>query len=593
MTSADTRVNDLVVNVMTKEQFEKITPQDNQLYLTPDEDQEWQKPADWIDIRSGAFENSVYLLVGHSADYSSYPQFSVFSNISNSGTYDIYVDGIKQATTESGTETVLTWQNLALETGWDVTYPAALRTHIVRVTPSVPSDKIVGIRLNQTASYSENVSGVLWAHFSLDYAIDIQRFAGSAYRTIAPILETITAKNNLLKVTACNTAFRKSSLKHFATTLDYSNSTGSTNELFMDCSYLQGVVTLKNLSTTLSSGFYNRMFQNATVEKIVFDGGCVQNLFYVFDKCKALKEIKGAIPSNSNCSTIYWTENTSYEKPLYLYFSQISNAEHFDLQKNPMLKGLTVSNEAPFTGASPQINVSNTGLNREALVNLFKSMPYNVGYTVVGSPTITDGVASGFSDSNYLKTDTTFSQAVYNAWIQNSETVVKFRTNALQAQHIVYIPTGGGYAGFYMRGSQGKINWQIYSTSYRISPDFVFSVNTDYWLKGTIRNGVATFSYSTDGTNYTTLGTLDLQGITDPGSYTSYVQFGYGSAELGPVNGSIDLNNTYIKVNGVPWFTGKAAMTKTCSIVGCTGTADLTQADKDIALDKGWSLTVA
>ena len=355
---------------------------------------EWQNPSDWVDIRSGAFENSVYFLVGHSADYSSYPQFSVFSNISNSGTYDIYVDGIKQATTASGTETVLTWQNLALETGWDITYPAALRTHIVRVTPSVPSNKIVGIRLNQTASYSENVSGVLWAHFSLDYAIDIQRFAGSAYKSNSPILETITAKNDLLKVTSCNTAFRQSGLKHFATTLDYSNSSGSTNELFFDCASLQGVVTLKNLSTTLSSGYYNRMFQNATsVEKIIFDGGCVQNLFYVFDKCKALKEIKGAIPSNSNCSIIYWTENTSYEKPLYLYFSQISNAEKFDLQKNPMLKGLTVSNEAPFTGASPQINVSYTGLDRAALVNLFNSLP-----TVSASQVCNVTGATGASD---------------------------------------------------------------------------------------------------------------------------------------------------------------------------------------------------
>ena len=59
-----------------------------------------------------------------------------------------------------------------------------------------------------------------------------------------------------------------------------------------------------------------------------------------------------------------------------------------------------------------------------------------------------------------------------------------------------------------------------------------------------------------------------------------------------PFTGSIDLNETYIKVNGVNCFTGKPAMTKTCSIVGATGTADLTQEDKNIILNKGWSLTV-
>lgn len=39
------------------------------------------------------------------------------------------------------------------------------------------------------------------------------------------------------------------------------------------------------------------------------------------------------------------------------------------------LKGLVVSSAAPFNGASPQINISYTGLAREALVALFQSLP--------------------------------------------------------------------------------------------------------------------------------------------------------------------------------------------------------------------------
>ena len=81
----------------------------------------WKKPADWVDIRSGAIPNSVYFLVGHSADYATYPTFVVKAGVSNSGTYDVFVDGIKQATTASGTETTLNWQTLALESGWEVT----------------------------------------------------------------------------------------------------------------------------------------------------------------------------------------------------------------------------------------------------------------------------------------------------------------------------------------------------------------------------------------------------------------------------------------------------------------------------------------
>ena len=39
------------------------------------------------------------------------------------------------------------------------------------------------------------------------------------------------------------------------------------------------------------------------------------------------------------------------------------------------LKGLLVSQNAPFTGSSPQINVSYTGLDQNALVALFNSLP--------------------------------------------------------------------------------------------------------------------------------------------------------------------------------------------------------------------------
>ena len=78
------------------------------------------------------------------------------------------------------------------------------------------------------------------------------------------------------------------------------------------------------------------------------------------------------------------------------------------------LKGLLVSQNAPFTGSSPQINASYTGLNKSALVSLFESAPYNVGYTKVGNPTIVDGVASGFSANDYLSLNANF--ALESSW---------------------------------------------------------------------------------------------------------------------------------------------------------------------------------
>ena len=87
--------------------------------------------------------------------------------------------------------------------------------------------------------------------------------------------------------------------------------------------------------------------------------------------------------------------------------------------------------------------------------------------------------------------------------------------------------------------------------------------------------------------------TFDLTDVDISATFGGSIYLGRGTSAYNAWSGSIDLNNTYIKVNGVPWFRGTAAMTKNCTIVGCTGTADLTQDDKNIALNKGWELTVA
>lgn len=365
-------------------------------YSTAEDSDEWQKPSDWIDIRSGACPNSIYYLVGHSADYSTYPQFSVYAEIQNSGTYDVFVDGVKQATTASGTETVLTWQTLALETGYDTTYPSALKTHIVRVTPSASTNKFTNIRANNATGYDELVHGVLWVHFSIDYAIKIERFLGSAYKTIAPILEAVTAYNDTLFLTGyANQAFRYSKLKKLTAALDCSGPGVALQGTFMDCTQLKGTVTIKNFSPSLPLTNYNRIFQRAkSVERIILDGGYIPHLFYVYDECEKLKEIRGMIPNNtSGLEQIYWTKNYAYENPTLLDLSPNSICIKCDLQQNPWLKGLTVSNEAPFTGASPQLNVSYTGLDRAALVNLFNSLP-----TVIASQVCNVTGATGASD---------------------------------------------------------------------------------------------------------------------------------------------------------------------------------------------------
>ena len=283
------------------------------------------------------------------------------------------------------------------------------------------------------------------------------------------------------------------------------------------------------------------------------------------------------------------------------------HALDLDLSKNTQLKKLTasgtsgnlanvsaalVSKEAPLDSTtSPQIDVSYGALNKSALVNLFNSMPYNVGYEVVGNPTITDGVVSGFSGTDALL-------LTHNLDIKNGlEAVFKIHTASTLPganQYImVYNPGNNTVAqplGLWL-GTSGKVAFSTRNGS--IVSASALNNDTDYYLKVTSSSGVYELFYGTDGVNYTSIGTAT---DTDA-ALTNHIELGawtFASSSLyRPLKGSIDLNESYIKLSGNMWFRGTEAMTKTCKVVGCAGTADLTQTDKDIALDKGWSLTVA
>lgn len=253
------------------------------------------------------------------------------------------------------------------------------------------------------------------------------------------------------------------------------------------------------------------------------------------------------------------------------------------------LKGLLVSPNAPFTGSSPQINASYTGLNKSALVSLFESVPYNVGYTKVGNPTIVDGVVSGFSANNYLYLPSTLDTT------KNWEFVCKFKNETSRyksvilgttSQYGLQISISYGTRFFVFMSSKGS-SWNMVNGGYGISNSM--TLGNTYYLKLTYSTSEGYKLYlSTDGINWA---------LNYSYSGTSYI-YNNNNLTLGKDNsgdylgGSIYINETYANANVVPWFTGKPAMTKTCSIVGATGTADLTQEDKNIILNKGWSLTV-
>ena len=257
------------------------------------------------------------------------------------------------------------------------------------------------------------------------------------------------------------------------------------------------------------------------------------------------------------------------------------------------LKGLLVSPNAPFTVSSPQINVSYTGLNKSALVSLFESVPYNVGYTKVGNPTIVDGVASGLNANNKIVTNSNLPTNAFNdCEFCVSLYVPQLAYNIpLSTLRMVKPNTQEASSWFYVGNDRILVYFGANSSSILGQSSIPITPNNKYKIKIVSKNGDTSFYKSLNDGNFELVSTISGY---NAGKFNGPLEFGRAGSSDSDESKKIQvyLNETYIKVNGVPWFTGKPAMTKTCSIVGATGTADLTQEDKNIILNKGWSLTV-
>lgn len=292
--------------------------------------------------------------------------------------------------------------------------------------------------------------------------------------------------------------------------------------------------------------------------------------------------------ANKNATEInnFLNYDSSYSEILDL--SNLSKMEKVAVngtadRKMEGLKGLLVSPNAPFTGSSPQINASYTGLSKSALVSLFESVPYNVGYTKVGNPTIVDGVVSGFSNSDYLK----LKKIPYLKG--NFEIGIKFTLDRT-SNCTIFGNDNYYYNGitiFNTNAPAFTLNGTNYDVVVSLPRNIIVLGHTYNIIVKRENNALSITAFEND-----IIVASNQKNIGDDFEQRPFYTYQLGKGPDGVFNGSIDLNHTYIKVNGVPWFTGKPAMTKTCSIVGATGTSDLTQEDKNIILNKGWSLTV-
>ena len=189
---------------------------------------------------------------------------------------------------------------------------------------------------------------------------------------------------------------------------------------------------------------------------------------------------------------------------------------------------------------------------------------YTYNATTVGTLTKENGIVSGFSGSNYMviediPTDVTSFEIVFkaNSGLNSSRTYTsicgQIDGNYTTPQITGTVPNIG--AGISADGS----TWPSGNTTIALED------NTDYWFKVEWNGTQRIFSVSKDGELYEDVSVLEQTAI----NWTTKLAIGIDydvDDESKYWAGSIDLNESYININGERWWNGVTTETKSANV---------------------------
>ena len=173
-------------------------------------------------------------------------------------------------------------------------------------------------------------------------------------------------------------------------------------------------------------------------------------------------------------------------------------------------------------------------------------------YTVVGSPTITNGVASGFSDSNYVKATNALNNVTSSFTLQ---TAINLTVSSDSNYGIIDTGGSGNSTGIRLTtNSSNGIHLRISTNGTQtyavdINSTNPLTLNTKTFIKVTYNSSTGYELYmSLDGKSWTLEATSSA--TTKPYSSASDLVIGDNIATGYALNGSIYLGDTYIDVDG-------------------------------------------
>lgn len=399
--------------------------------------------------------------------------------------------------------------------------------------------------------------GLLQAKINVKNEIDLKNGFSSGI-VANPLLKSIEGKDGSIKLSNKDAILQfnkgNSATQHIDTIVyDDSDELNITNSL----NNLENIKYLRldaNIDDSSTSKFANDISLEKLDIKNSFEAGVS-----AFENNKSLKQIPNVTFNSADQTSIL--TNAKNLLPTTIDFSNNESLDKLGVYGDESdeidnLQAVKVNPEAPFgSQITPQIDVSYTGLNQNALVNLFNNLPYNVGYTIVGNPTINDGVVSDFSNVDYLQLSSQFRPGTNDTWeFATKVTYTNNATNVYFAVHEYFriLSTNKGRPQFAIRtqGEGGNVsNWVAYSATG--DTDGVFQNNTTYYIKAGNDGTNFYFDYKIEGQdNYTRLLETSSSGWVAPSSYNGGTTIGFGFSNY-YFHGSIDLNETYIKVNSI------------------------------------------
>lgn len=243
--------------------------------------------------------------------------------------------------------------------------------------------------------------------------------------------------------------------------------------------------------------------------------------------------------------TFYFSEDGEVfeEKGSYVYTSTLVESNGFSIGATPSQTALPITSLVDLSKCYIKVN-------GELWWNPYKRCKYEHNFTTVGTPIITNAPScevSGFSSSNYVKLPKTLNVSDGSSW----DIVIKFKFNSQANYQGILGYTGTGLFRSEIRDSKFKLLLSSSTESFNIGQleSQILETNTDYWVKISYKDNLYKLEMSTNGKDYTT-----ESSITSTTKIIFSSELFFGNGRDGVLDGSIDLTQSYIKVNDKLWW---------------------------------------